>query len=103
MRCGAGRKIVYWPDFGTESAFRDPHLLAGEQGVAIAFGDKVGLPKLAIDRDIDSSENRRAAVDRNDLPGGRCGFVRGEIQCHVSDVYGLAPAEQVQPCPRVVP
>jgi len=40
----------------------------------------------AIDREIDSSENRRAAVDRNDLPGGRCGFVRGEIQRQVGDV-----------------
>ncbi len=37
---GAGRKIVYWPDFGTEFAIRDPHLLAGKQGVAIAFGEK---------------------------------------------------------------
>jgi len=36
---GAGRKIVYWPDFGTELAIRDPHLLAGKQGVAIAFGE----------------------------------------------------------------
>ncbi len=26
-------------DFGTELAIRDPHLLAGKQGVAIAFGE----------------------------------------------------------------
>ncbi len=37
---GAGRKIAYSPDLGTELAIRDPHLLAGEQGVAIAFGEK---------------------------------------------------------------
>ncbi len=24
---GAGRKIVYWPDFGSELAIQDPHLV----------------------------------------------------------------------------
>ena len=29
---GAGRKIVYWPDFRTELAIRDPHV-AGEPNI----------------------------------------------------------------------